>query len=225
MLDPKQFETAFTAAAPKLWSIALAMCRHHHTAQDVVQEAGMIAWRKRDQFEPGTNFGAWCGQIVRNLALRKNRDRARKATVALEPGLAPPAETGPDELPSTLAFSGGPEAASGTPTAASAQTVSAAETDQARVEHLGDTLKIDDRLAAALSDLTEIARTCFLLRSVEHQTYDEISVLLDIKPNTAMSHVHRARKKLLLAMQNESESPAPSSASRSTTEPDPEASS
>ena len=95
MLDKQAFETALTAAAPKLWRIARAMCRDHHAAQDLVQEAGMIAWRKRESFAPGTRFEAWTGQIVRNLALRHGRDGARRATVtlAVEPPASPPKPT------------------------------------------------------------------------------------------------------------------------------------
>lgn len=182
MLDRQAFETALTAAAPKLWRIARAMCRDHHAAQDLVQEAGMIAWKKRESFEPGTRFEAWTGQIVRNLALRHGRDGARRATVALavEPSATP------------------------SPPQASPAMIRGAQ-DQATAQTLGDRYAIDDRLASALAQLSDIARACFVLRSVESHSYQEISEVLDIPANTAMSHVHRSRQRVLEAMSTSKE--------------------
>ncbi len=179
MLDRQAFETALTAAAPKLWRIARAMCRDHHAAQDLVQEAGMIAWKKRASFAEGTRFDAWTGQIVRNLALRHSRDGARRATVALavEPS-ATPSPPSPEASHTTIREA--PESA----------------TPQA----LGDRYAIDDNLASALSGLSDIARACFVLRSVESHSYQEIAEVLDIPANTAMSHVHRSRKRVLESM-------------------------
>jgi len=179
-MDQNEFEQALNAAAPKLWAIAMAMSRNHHVAQDLVQEAGMIAWKKRDTFIPETSFNAWTGQIVRNLALRHGRDSTRRATLALaaEPAAAPSAsEPAPADYFSSVADTGATSPAA-----------------------LGDRLAIDDRLADALTQLSEVARSCFLLRSVENHSYKEISELLDIPVNTAMSHVHRSRHRVLLAM-------------------------
>ena len=48
----------------------------------------------------------------------------------------------------------------------------------------------------ALRQLPDVARTCLLLRVVREMTYAEIAAALDIPAGTAMSHVHRTRKKL-----------------------------
>ena len=154
----------------------MAICRNRDTAQDLVQEASMISWKKRDQFEPGTHFGAWTGQIVRNLALRHGRDAGRRATVALEPQqVAAPA------MPSAEA--------SGT-------SVTSLDPDHNATQQ-ADRLGLDDHLSAALDELGDTARVCFLLRVVDNLSYQEISETLDLPANTAMSHVHRSRKKVL----------------------------
>ena len=139
----------------------------------------MIAWRKRESFAPGTRFEAWTGQIVRNLALRHGRDGARRATVtlAVEPPASPPKPT-PEASLTTI-----PEAP-----------------EEATPQALGDRYAIDDNLASALSGLSDIARACFVLRSVESHSYQEIAEVLDIPANTAMSHVHRSRKQVLESM-------------------------
>ena len=48
----------------------------------------------------------------------------------------------------------------------------------------------------ALNSVSDIARACLLLRTIEQMEYAEISRLLAIPEGTAMSHVHRARQHL-----------------------------
>ncbi len=54
----------------------------------------------------------------------------------------------------------------------------------------------DERTRAALSSLGEVPRMCLLLKVVIELEYSEIATILDIPEGTAMSHVHRTRKKL-----------------------------
>lgn len=46
-------------------------------ADDVVQTVSLIAWKKWDQFEKGTSFGAWLRVIARFEALKFRRTMAR----------------------------------------------------------------------------------------------------------------------------------------------------
>ena len=183
MLDVHTFEAAFRQASPRLLAIALAMCRNRDAAHDLVQEAGLIAWKKRDQFAEGTNFSAWSGQIVRNLALRHLRDAGRRSSALLEEPAASGSRTGDVGLGQA--------------------DISARDVQASRAYDrggLGDWLGVDDSMASALSDLAEEARTCFLLRSMCQLSYDEIASTLNIAPGTAMSHVHRSRKRVLLRL-------------------------
>jgi RNA polymerase sigma-70 factor (ECF subfamily) len=46
----------------------------------------------------------------------------------------------------------------------------------------------------ALRGVSEVARACLLLRTLEGMPYARISELLQIPEGTAMSHVHRTRQ-------------------------------
>ena len=54
----------------------------------------------------------------------------------------------------------------------------------------------DDHVAKAINSVSDIARACLLLRTIEQMEYSEISKVLQIPEGTAMSHVHRARQHL-----------------------------
>lgn len=183
MLDIETFSSAFQEASPRLLAIALAMCRSRQTAQDLVQEAGLIAWRKRESFTEGTDFAAWTGQIVRNLSLRHNRDTRRRHMLPLEESLSPEKPDGNDGSYAKHMGTG--------------ELISGNSIDR---ESIGDLLGIDDNLAEALVGLSESARMCFLLRTLGQLSYEEIAKTLDIAPGTAMSHVHRSRKRILLQL-------------------------
>jgi RNA polymerase sigma-70 factor (ECF subfamily) len=72
-MDPASFGAAFESASRALWCIAAAIVKDRTLAQDVVQEAAVVALRKLDEFDPSTSFAAWAGQIVRFVALNERR--------------------------------------------------------------------------------------------------------------------------------------------------------
>lgn len=163
------FSTLFAQSQRAMWLIAVSMVRDHALAEDIVQEAAITAYRKFEQFEPGTRFGAWMGQIVRNIALNQARKRRNRREAGVTPeDLQRPAS--PDQ-PATLAAS-----------------------QAGRVpENQG---WFDDVVLRALEALSEIPRACLLLRTIEGLSYAEISGMLEIPEGTAMSHVHRSRSTL-----------------------------
>ncbi len=54
----------------------------------------------------------------------------------------------------------------------------------------------DGRVLEALNRLSEVARTCLLLRTLHDMSYAEIAHVTGVPEGTAMSHVHRARKEM-----------------------------
>ncbi len=162
-----QFQSSFRV----LWLIAVGIIGDASLAEDVVQEAAIIALGKLDQFRTGTNFTAWTSQIVRNVARnRARRERRHRATVTNPSAI--------DEQPSSLR-----------PTLeASRHGIAPGGAEERR--------PLDGRLLQALGDVGEIARACLLLRTLEGLEYAEISRLLEIPEGTAMSHVHRTRRYL-----------------------------
>jgi RNA polymerase sigma factor (sigma-70 family) len=51
-------------------------------------------------------------------------------------------------------------------------------------------------LAEAIKRLKPVHRRCFILRHVEHRSYDSIAEIMHVPVGTAKSHVRRARKQL-----------------------------
>lgn len=85
----REFAESFEASFRTLWLIAVGVVGEPALAEDVVQEAAIVALGKLEQFSPGTNFNAWMGRIVRFVALnlaRKERKRrpARRDTRAVD---------------------------------------------------------------------------------------------------------------------------------------------
>jgi RNA polymerase sigma-70 factor, ECF subfamily len=46
---------------------------------DLAQEVFIVAYRRREDFEPGTDFGKWLRRIARNLAANERRKNARRS--------------------------------------------------------------------------------------------------------------------------------------------------
>lgn len=166
-----EFVREFEASYRVLWLIAVGITGNRSLADDMVQEAAVVALDKFDQFEPGSNFGAWMAQIVRNVSLNAARKEGRRRAASI----------GEDAVPDV---------------AASLQRQSRG--DPSPVNRRGqldaDQTQFDDSVVRALNEVGEDARACLLLKVVEGLEYAEISRILDIPEGTAMSHVHRARK-------------------------------
>ena len=171
MLDEHAFAAHLTGTYQRLWLIAAAITGDRTEADDVVQEAALIALRKLDDFDVGTNFSAWMSRIVRLTALNHVRKANRQNTSPTDPltldraSMALP-QTSDD--PRSLVDAEG--------RLAQQQTA------------------FDDDVTSALACVSDVARACLLLRTVHQLSYAEISDTLQIPAGTVMSHVHRARQ-------------------------------
>ena len=185
-LTADEFAARFRDAGRVLWTIAVGVLGDPTDAEDVLQEACLMALRKLDHYQRGTNFTAWAGRFVRNVALNHARKERRRATASTAPealgDLAGGAasvvpEPTPDEI---LAGAGGGFALPIT----------------ARGELRSGQEAFDDELLAGLRVLSTMQRACLLMRAVLDLGYREIAATLEIPEGTAMSHVHRARATL-----------------------------
>jgi RNA polymerase sigma-70 factor (ECF subfamily) len=167
------FAARFAESYRLLWLVAVGIVGERSTAEDVVQEAAVLALEKLDQFEAGTNFRAWMAQMVRYVALNHSRRRRKHRAAPLEAVDADAPQAGEIRLAKGGELHLGP-----------------------RGQIPPDQQAFDDRLLAALNSVGEVARACLLLRTVEQLEYSEISRLLEIPEGTAMSHVHRTRNHL-----------------------------
>lgn len=74
-----EFVGLLTAHQNLLQKFVLSLIPHSPDVEDVVQEINLILWKKRDEFESGTNFKAWALTVSRfqvmayrkRMALRK----------------------------------------------------------------------------------------------------------------------------------------------------------
>lgn len=170
-LSPAEFSSRLAAASRTLWLIAASILGRREGAEDVVQESAVIGFQKIHDFQPETNFTAWMGGIVRNVARNTARKSARRHTGAADPAELDQSRPSRAEVPADANFDRHGQLSQG-------QSV------------------FDDRVVQALNTLEETPRLCLLLRTVRQMPYREIATLLDIPEGTAMSHVHRARQSM-----------------------------
>jgi RNA polymerase sigma-70 factor (ECF subfamily) len=176
-LDREEFARCFQESSRTLWTIAAGILGDPSRAEDVLQDACMIALTKLEQFERGTSFPAWMGQVVRNVARNEARKGARRATRPVPPDAL--AEILPDEAHPGADVPVPPDALV-----------------DARGELVPGRDAFDDELEHALTELRPVQRAALLLRTLRGLDYREISAALGIPEGTAMSHVHRARQAL-----------------------------
>ena len=78
---PADFEPLFAAVAGTAYGIAARLTRNQADAEDLVQEAALLAFRAFASFEPGTNFRAWFFKILTNCYFSKRRrEKTRPVT-------------------------------------------------------------------------------------------------------------------------------------------------
>jgi RNA polymerase sigma-70 factor, ECF subfamily len=170
VLDVESFTAQLKNCYQRCWLIATAVTGDRVEADDIVQEASMIALRKLNDFTVGTNFSAWISQIVRLTALNHLKKSERRS-VTTDPQAIDRAEA------SNISR-------------ASAGAVPVTE-DGRLTSHQTD---FDDEVLSALSEISDVARACLLLRVVHQLSYEDIAQTVQIPEGTAMSHVHRAKQ-------------------------------
>jgi len=78
----KQRQQAFESLTQKhvgeMWRTAFRMVGHRDSADDIVQETCLRAYRAFDEYESGTNYKAWIFRILTNLC-RDDRRREYRA--------------------------------------------------------------------------------------------------------------------------------------------------
>lgn len=72
-----EFVQLFTRHQRRLFLHILAQVPHPVDAEEILQEANLIAWSKFHQFQMGTNFLAWVSQIA-TFEIMKFRSRRRR---------------------------------------------------------------------------------------------------------------------------------------------------
>lgn len=77
----EEFVRLFVAHEARVRALVRALLPSWADVDEVMQETSIVAWRKFDRFEPGTNFLAWVATIARFEALDHQRRRGRELLV------------------------------------------------------------------------------------------------------------------------------------------------
>ncbi|MGG7576783.1 RNA polymerase sigma factor [Rhizobium sp. Nf11,1] len=152
----------------RLFRTARAIIRSDWEAEDVVQAAYVKAFTNLATFRGEAALSTWLTRITLNEAL--GRVRARKNTTGLEEIDMQTTSGGGEVLqfPSSLSATD-PES----------------ELSRSQARHL---------LEQAVDGLPDEFRAIFVLREVEGMSTEEAASFLGIKPETAKTRLHRARK-------------------------------
>jgi RNA polymerase sigma-70 factor (ECF subfamily) len=159
----------------RLFRVARGVLNDDAEAEDVVQAAYVDAYAKLADFRGEASLLTWLTRIVLNESY--GRLRARHHTVGVEH-----IDAAQGEGSSVLAFvprSGGED-----PAAAAAR---------AQIRRL---------LETAVDALPEPFRIVFVLREVEGCSVEETAQMLDVRPETVKTRLHRARRLLRVALQD-----------------------
>jgi RNA polymerase sigma-70 factor (ECF subfamily) len=162
----QEFQDVAMPHAHALYHFALHMTHNESTAEDLVQDTYLRAYRFFDHFEPGTNIRAWLFRILRNIFINEYRRLKR------EPGRVEWSQVEGAGEKALISAHGGPR----TPEA-----------------DLVDS-SIDPLIRKALADLPSEYRAVVLLNFAADLSYKEIAATLDIPMGTVMSRIHRGRR-------------------------------
>ena len=166
-----EFDALLTPLLPTAYRAAIYLTRDQADAEDVVQEAVLLALRGFDGFQPGTNFKAWFMRILTNAFYARGR-RAQVAgdTISLD-------DTPPLYLYSKTTAAGWHSG----DTNPAATFFSKLETEQ---------------IQEALQGLPLEYRAVATMYFMEDLSYQEIANVLDCPVGTVRSRLHRARRQL-----------------------------
>src|SRR5918995_7009848 len=169
------FESLFASVFSAAYGVAMRLTRNQADAEDLVQDAALLAHRAFESFEQGTNFRAWFLKILTNCYYsRIRRERSRPVTSDLDdtPDLYLYARSGQAGFPTQ-----GPDPAA------------------QLLDNLGT-----ERIAEAIARLPEEYRVVSTLYFMDDLTYEEIAQVLECPVGTVRSRLHRGRKMLQKAL-------------------------
>jgi RNA polymerase sigma-70 factor (ECF subfamily) len=169
------FEAQLTPLLAPAYRIAAGLAGNRADAEDIVQEAALLALRGYAGFARGTNFRAWFFRILTNCFYGRHRQRRRR-----------PETVEFDDVPDLYLYSmmqrAGTYADTADPAGAALGRMNA------------------DQILAAIQALPEEYRAVAALYFVEDLRYEEIAAALDCPVGTVRSRLHRARKLLQRAL-------------------------
>ncbi|HWM46486.1 MAG TPA: RNA polymerase sigma factor [Xanthobacteraceae bacterium] len=164
--DPGAVRTIIQQHNQRLYRIARSILRDDAEAEDALQDAYLRAFTHLQDFRGEAQLGTWLSRIVINEALGRRRRRQHQAIVTDVPSPSPAAEVIPFPI-------NNPDP----------------ETSMAQRE-------IRALLERAIDNLPDAFRTVLVARVIEGMSVEETADVLELRPETVKTRLHRARKLL-----------------------------
>jgi len=168
--DRTPFEEEALTHAEQLYRIALRLTGSPQSAEDLVQDTYLRAFRSWQSYKPGTNLAAWLATIMRNANLDELRRQSRR------PVQEPLDDDGDYYLYNRLAEA-------------------SPQPQDEVLARLGGTA-----ILSALADVPENFREVVVLVDVGDFSYAEAAGILEIPIGTVMSRLYRGRRLLKRAL-------------------------
>lgn len=170
-----EFEGLLTPILQMAYGTAVRLTRSRSDADDLVQDAALMAFRAFGTFQRGTNFKAWFFRILTNAFYSRHRkEKHEKANLST------------DDLPALYLYHKTAEAGLAGP-------------DGDPASALLDRLDAD-RVGEALDALPEEYRAAAVLYFVDDLSYQQIAEALQCPVGTVRSRLHRGRRMLQKAL-------------------------
>lgn len=163
--DGQAFMTIMQVHNQRLYRIARGIIRNDSEAEDIVQEAYVLAFAHLAKFRGESSLGTWLSRIVINEALGRLRTGRRKADMLRPIGDSRDATVIQFPLPASV-------------------------DDPERTMAQRQILNLVER---ATDNLPDIYRTVFVARVIEGLSVEETADLLGLRPETVKTRLHRAR--------------------------------
>lgn len=180
-VTPQAGDTTYEALLLPLldsaFGTALHLTRNRSDAEDLVQEAALLACRGFGTFEAGSNFRAWFFRILTNCFYSKYRKRKRE-------GVQMELEDTPELYLYGQTAGAGLHGRSEDPA-----TMLMRQLDE-------------ERIAEAIDALPDEYRVVCTLYFVQDFSYQEVAEVLEVPVGTVRSRLHRGRRLLQRALWN-----------------------
>lgn len=159
----------------RLFRIARGILRDHAEAEDIVQETFIKAFTNAGDLQDNSKISAWLGKIAVNLARDRLRQRVRQAQII----------EFPDNMDMIAINS-------------SFQEESDSQTSPERQAAMGDVRRMIEQ---EVDNLPDGFREVFIMRTVEQMSIEETAEMLDLKPATVKTRLHRSNIQLRKAFE------------------------
>jgi len=169
------FESLLEPVLDSAFNTAMRFTRNRSDAEDLVQEAALLAFRGYHTFQQGSNFPGWFFRILTNCFYSKYRQRKRRGD-----------EIELDDTPELFLYC--QTAALGLH--ARSEDPAALLMSKLETEHV----------EAAIAALPEEHRVACTLYFVQDFAYQEIADMLGVPVGTVRSRLHRGRRMLQKAL-------------------------